>query len=77
MHESGELLQELPRHGLVDEMQFVVFPVLLGSGRRPFADGALPRSVRLLESSTSGSGVVISRYAVDREVRTGSFAPDA
>lgn len=77
VHGSGELLQELLRTRLVDEMQCVVFPVVLGSGRRLFADGALPRSLRLLESSTSNSGVVISRYAIDGEVRTGSFAPDA
>lgn len=77
VHGSGELLQELLRTGLVDEMQCVVFPVVLGSGRRRFADGVRPRHLRLLGGSTSESGVVISRYAVDGEVRTGSFAPDA
>jgi dihydrofolate reductase len=77
VHGSGDLLKTLLRHGLVDEMQLVVFPVVLGSGQRLFPDGAMPRSLRLLESSTSGTGVVISSYAVDGEVRTGSFAPDA
>src|SRR5919112_4820797 len=76
VHGSGDLLQTLLRHGLVDEMQLVVFPVVLGSGRRLFTDGAMPRSLRLLESSTSGTGVVISSYAVDGEGRTGTFGPE-
>ncbi len=77
VHGSGDLLHTLLRHGVVDDMQLIVFPVVLGSGRRLFTDGALPRTLRLIESSTSQSGVVISRYAVDGEVRTGSFEPDA
>jgi dihydrofolate reductase len=77
VHGSGTLLQTLLGHGLVDELQLLVFPVVLGSGQRLFSDGAMPRSLRLLESSTSGTGVVISRYAVEGEVRTGSFGSDA
>ncbi|MVA77034.1 dihydrofolate reductase [Auraticoccus sp. F435] len=72
VHGSGDLLQTLLRSGLVDEVQLLVFPVLLGSGRRLFTD-PLPRNLQLLETSTSASGVVVSRYGVDGEVSTGSF----
>jgi dihydrofolate reductase len=73
VHGSGDLLQTLHRHGLVDEWQVMTFPVVLGTGKRLFADGALPAALRLVGSSVSGSGVVIGRYAPAGELQTGSF----
>jgi dihydrofolate reductase len=74
VHGSGELLQTLIRHRLVDEYRVLTFPVLLGSGKRLFEPGAAPAGLRLLECTTSGSGVVMTRYEQAGDVRTGSFA---
>ena len=73
MHGSGNLVQTLLRHGLVDEWHLLTFPVVLGSGKRLFGEGALPRSLEVLSTSVSGTGVVITRYAAVGEVRTGTF----
>lgn len=76
VHGSGNLVQTLLRHGLVDELQLLVFPVLLGQGKRLFADGAVPASLRLVGSSVSGTGVLVGRYVPAGEVVTGSFAAE-
>ena len=73
VHGSGTLVQTLLQHGLVDEWHLLTFPVVLGSGKRLFGEGALPRSLEVLSTSVSGTGVVITRYASAGEVRTGTF----
>ena len=73
VHGSGNLVQTLLRHGLVDEWHLLTFPVVLGSGKRLFGEGGMPRSLEVLSSSVSGTGVVITRYASVGEVRTGTF----
>ena len=73
VHGSGNLLQTLIRHGLVDEFQLLVFPVLVGSGKRLFSDGTVPAALRLIESRVTPSGVVIGRYEPAGELKTGSF----
>jgi dihydrofolate reductase len=74
VHGSGNLVQTLLRHGLVDELQLLTFPVLLGKGKRLFADGAVPTALRLVSSSVSGTGVVVARYVTAGDVVTGTFA---
>jgi dihydrofolate reductase len=59
---SGNLIQTLLKNDLVDEFQLLVFPVVLGTGKRLFADGTIPRGLRLTDSKASPSGVVIQRY---------------
>jgi dihydrofolate reductase len=73
VHGSGDLVQTLHGADLVDEYRVLVFPVLVGSGKRLFGDGTAPRGLTLLEGSVSGSGVVMARYAAEAGVRTGSF----
>ncbi|MGZ4152287.1 MAG: dihydrofolate reductase family protein, partial [Actinomycetota bacterium] len=53
VHGSGNLVQTLLRHGLVDEFRLWVFPVVIGSGKRLFADGAIPGGLELVESTVS------------------------
>ena len=74
VHGSGDLVQTLLRHRLVDELQLLTFPVLLGQGKRLFGDGTVPTALRLVSSSVSGTGVVVGRYVPSGEVVTGSFA---
>ncbi len=74
VHGSGDLLQTLIRHRLIDEYRVLIFPVVLGSGKRLFEQGATPAGLRLVESTTSGSGVIMARYEQAGDVQTGSFA---
>ena len=73
VHGSGVLAQTLMQHDLIDEYQVLTYPVVLGTGRRLFADGARPAALRLLNSRTTGSGVTISVYAPAGEPKYGSF----
>ena len=59
---SGELIQTLMRQNLVDEYLLFIHPLVLGAGRRLFADGGPPTSLHLVESTVSATGVVIATY---------------
>jgi dihydrofolate reductase len=59
---------------LVDEYRLWVFPVVLGSGKRLFADGTIPKALRLIDSTVSTTGVVIGSYEPAGDVQIGSFA---
>jgi dihydrofolate reductase len=59
---SGELVQTLIRHDLVDEYRLMIHPILLGSGKRLFREGISPTRLRLVDSKTSSTGVLILRY---------------
>jgi dihydrofolate reductase len=73
VHGSGNLAQTLIRHGLVDEYRLWVFPLVLGQGKRLFADGTIPTSLRLMDSKISTTGVFMGTYEPAGEVVTGSF----
>ncbi len=74
VHGSGNLVQTLMKHDLIDEFQLFVFPILLGSGKRLFAEGTVPAGLTLVDSQTSSTGVVIAKYERAGEVKYGSFA---
>ena len=59
---SGELTRSLVHHGLVDEYTLLIYPLLLGSGRRLFADDGSSATLRLVGSVTTTTGVVIATY---------------
>jgi dihydrofolate reductase len=59
---SGELLQSLMRHSLVDEYALSIHPLVLGSGRRLFRDGSPFAALRLVDTKTTTTGVVIATY---------------
>ena len=73
VHGSGNLIQTLMRHGLVDEYRLWVFPLVLGSGKRLFADGTIPAGLKLVDNKVSTTGVVVGTYESAGEVITGSF----
>ena len=73
VHGSANLIQTLLRHDLVDQLRLWVFPVVVGLGKRLFADGAVPVGLRLLDSKVSTTGVVMGTYERAGEVVTGSF----
>jgi dihydrofolate reductase len=74
VHGSWNLLQTLLRHRLVDEFHLLVFPVVIGSGKRLFADGTVPSGLKLVDSTVSASGVVIGTYVPAGDIPIGSFS---
>jgi dihydrofolate reductase len=70
---SSTLTPVLLEHGLADEVLLLVFPVLLGTGKRFFSDGAPPRELALVRTQAAPSGVIISTYTPAGPLRTGSF----
>ena len=61
---SGDLIGSLRRHHLIDSYVLMIHPVVLGSGRRLFPDGGVPEELRLTDSVTTTTGVVIATYEV-------------
>jgi dihydrofolate reductase len=59
VHGSAQLVQTLLERDLVDELRLMVFPVVLGSGKRLFGDTSEKKPLRLVDSKTVGDGVVI------------------
>jgi dihydrofolate reductase len=62
VHGSAQLVQTLLEHDLVDELRLMVFPVVLGSGKRVFGDTSDKKPLRLTDSKTVGDGVEILVY---------------
>jgi dihydrofolate reductase len=74
VHGSGNLIQTLMRHNLVDEYRLWVFPLVIGSGKRLYSEGTIPSALKLVDSKVSTTGVVIGTYHPAGEIVTGSFA---
>lgn len=70
---SGNFVQTLLRHDLVDEFWLKTFPLTLGQGKRLFAEGTTPAAFKLSNNTVSPSGVIFATYQRDGEVKTGSF----
>ena len=73
VHGSSNLVQTLLKNDLVDEIHLKIFPITIGTGKRLFGEGTIPASFKLLESSTSTTGVIIVTYVREGEIKTGSF----
>ncbi|MEO6358407.1 MAG: dihydrofolate reductase family protein [Ferruginibacter sp.] len=70
---SGELIQLLLKHDLVDELRLKIYPVTLGEGKRLFNKGSIPAAFKLTESSITTSGVIIAYYQRAGQVKTGTI----
>ena len=73
VHGSGNLIQTLLEHDLVDELWLKIYPVTLGMGKRLFGKGTIPASFTLVDSKSSPSGVIIANFKRAGDVKTGSF----
>ena len=69
---SGNLLQTLIKHDLVDAFWLMIYPVTLGPGKRLFADGALPMAFKVTECIVTSSGVIVVNYERAGAIPTGS-----
>jgi dihydrofolate reductase len=76
VHGSGNLIQTLLRHNLVDTYHLWVFPLVIGSGKRLFSEGTIPSGLKLVDSNVSTTGVVMGTYEPAGEIVTGTFALD-
>ena len=74
VHGSANLIQTLLRNKMIDEMRLLIYPALIGSGKRLFAEGTIPAGLKLLDSRVSASGVFMGKYVPAGELKTGSFA---
>jgi dihydrofolate reductase len=70
---SGNLVQTLLKHDLVDALWLKIFPITLGSGKRLFADGTIPAAFEVTESTVTSKGVIIVNYERAGAVPTGSL----
>lgn len=59
---SGDLIQSLLRHEIIDEYVLMIHPLVLGTGRRLFADGGAFTPLRLVDSTPTTTGVLIATY---------------
>ena len=67
---SSTLTSPLLEHGLADEVLLVAFPVLMGTGKRIFAEGTPPRAFEFVSTKALGSGVIINMYKPSGPLRT-------
>jgi dihydrofolate reductase len=73
VHGSAGLIQTLLREDLVDELRLIVYPVVIGAGKRLFGDGAVPRTWRLTSTTTTPAGALLSTYERVGDLETGDF----
>ena len=62
VHGSGSLLQTLLQHDLVDTLRLWQYPVVLGTGKRLFGEGTIPRALRLVDTEVTDTGAVLHVY---------------
>ncbi len=70
---SGDLIQTLIKHDLVDVFWLMIYPITLGSGKRLFADGTIPAAFKVTESKVAPNGVIVVNYERAGAITTGSF----
>jgi dihydrofolate reductase len=70
---SSDLLQTLWQNRLVDEFSVLIFPLVLGKGKRLFGTGAVPAGLKLVKSQSFPTGVIVTKYEPDGAVKTGDF----
>jgi len=72
VHGSGNLIQALLKHDLVDELWLKTFPIILGRGKRLFGEGTMPAAFTLTDSLVAPNGVIFANYKRAGEVKTGT-----
>ena len=70
---SGNLLQTLIKHDLVDVFWLMIYPITLGAGKRLFADGTIPAAFKVTESTVTSNGVIVVNYERAGTITTGSL----
>jgi dihydrofolate reductase len=76
VHGSPGLVQTLLKHDLIDELRILIFPLVLGTGKRLFGEGTIPAAFTLTDSKVSKTGVTTQIYERAGEIEPGSFEFD-
>ena len=69
---SADLLQTLFKNDLVDEMELMIIPITLGTGKRLFENGTIPASFKVTSSQVAPKGIICVTYQRDGDVKTGA-----
>jgi dihydrofolate reductase len=69
---SGNLIQTLLKHDLIDEFWLKICPITLGKGKRLFAEGTIPAAFKVAKSQVSPTGVIVATLERAGEVQTGT-----
>jgi dihydrofolate reductase len=72
VHGSGNLVQTLFKHDLVDELCLMTFPITLGTGKRLFGEGTIPAAFTMTDSLITSNGVTFAYFQRAGEVKTGT-----
>lgn len=76
MQGSTQLLHQLFAHDLVDELRLLIFPIVLGKGKRLFGEDGMPSAFKLTTSTTTSTGALIASYERAGEIQTGDFGQE-
>ena len=71
---SGNFLQTLIKHDLVDVFWLMIYPITLGTGKRLFTDGTIPAAFKLTETIVGSTGVIVASYERAGAVTTGNVS---
>jgi dihydrofolate reductase len=71
---SGNLIQTLLKHHLIDQMHLWIYPITIGTGKKLFADGTQAQDFRIVASKVSKTGVIIATYEPAGALKTGTIA---
>ena len=70
---SGNLIQTLLRHNLIDRMHIWTYPLTIGTGKKLFAEGTRPQRFKPVDSKTTTTGIIIATYEPSSPLKTGSL----
>lgn len=70
---SANLAQTLLKNNLVDELWLKIYPITLGTGKRLFADGTIPKTWKMTKGKIAPNGVIVANFQPEGEVKTGTF----
>lgn len=70
---SANLAQTLLKNNLVDELWLKIYPITLGTGKRLFADGTIPKTWKMTKGEIAPNGVIVANFQPAGEVKTGTF----
>lgn len=73
MYGSANLAQTLLKNNLVDELWLKIYPITLGTGKRLFADGTIPKTWKMTKGEVAPNGVIVANFQPAGEVKTGTF----
>jgi dihydrofolate reductase len=76
VHGSGDLIQTLLKHDLIDEFELYTVPAIVGSGKRLFGEGTIPAGLKFVSTTTTGSGITYTTYQRHGDFTVGAYGAE-